>query len=430
MIDLVANKLGRGQRLTPAEQKDWDNFVAAAQRSVARTLATDTGGASRSANYRRLVVDGDLYVPAGVIKVGPDKTGNVTINTGGIKLNYGATNKIWLQTDGDVLIGDDTSSAAKTYISIFSTGQTYNGEVVSAGDMLIGDNSASKANIFWDKSAGQLLFRGGTSTQAYIDTSGALTAGAGQVLLDASGITLVPSATLVTQAQIKWISGATTYLEIGADTAGNTRYRVPNTSTLSFSVQSGKSISVSSSLISLNGNTRVDTGDLTVDQQLKVPTTGSSAGILIGGDAQWYRSAADTLRTPDSVVIDGSLTVSSNSGNVLSGTYTPTVTNGTNIAANTPQVARYERVGNTVTVSGYIDIDPTAGGGTVSDLRLSLPIASNFSGVTQCSGTFSDGNNNNGRIVSVAATDDAQFIFNSNTTANTSFSYIFQYQVI
>lgn len=36
---------------------------------------------------------------------------------------------------------------------------------------------------------------------------------------------------------------------------------------------------------------------------------GSEAGILCGGDALWYRSAADTWRTPDSVLIDGTLTV-------------------------------------------------------------------------------------------------------------------------
>ena len=43
--------------------------------------------------------------------------------------------------------------------------------------------------------------------------------------------------------------------------------------------------------------------------QLQLATTGSAAGILLGGDAQWYRSAANVLRTPDSVVVDGTLEV-------------------------------------------------------------------------------------------------------------------------
>ena len=49
---------------------------------------------------------------------------------------------------------------------------------------------------------------------------------------------------------------------------------------------------------------------LTGAGQLQISTTGSSAGILLGGDAQIYRSAADTLRTPDSLTVDVNLTVS------------------------------------------------------------------------------------------------------------------------
>jgi hypothetical protein len=43
---------------------------------------------------------------------------------------------------------------------------------------------------------------------------------------------------------------------------------------------------------------------------LALPVTGSTGGISIGGDTSVYRSAADTLRTPDSLVVDTDLTVS------------------------------------------------------------------------------------------------------------------------
>lgn len=164
-------------RLPAGEREALRLDVERLEKSAARVAAQDNGGGSRSANLRRLVVDGDLYVPAGVVKIGPDTTGNVVINTNGIKLNYGTVNKIWLQTDGDVLIGDDTSAPGSTYIAIFSTAQSYGtvAESMGAGDMLIGDNSASKANILWDKSAGQLLFRGGTTTTIFVDTTGKLT---------------------------------------------------------------------------------------------------------------------------------------------------------------------------------------------------------------------------------------------------------------
>ena len=60
------------------------------------------------------------------------------------------------------------------------------------------------------------------------------------------------------------------------------------------------------------------------NSQLRLAGTGSSAGILIGGDAQLYRSAADVLRTPDSLQVD---LTSILTGNVRIGsTVAPTVT--------------------------------------------------------------------------------------------------------
>lgn len=38
--------------------------------------------------------------------------------------------------------------------------------------------------------------------------------------------------------------------------------------------------------------------------QLTLPGAGSGAGILVGGDVQWYRDSANVWRTPDSVIVD------------------------------------------------------------------------------------------------------------------------------
>jgi len=46
---------------------------------------------------------------------------------------------------------------------------------------------------------------------------------------------------------------------------------------------------------------------LDANGQLGLPITGSGAGILLGGDAQWYRDAANVLRTPDTIVFDAQL---------------------------------------------------------------------------------------------------------------------------
>lgn len=72
---------------------------------------------------------------------------------------------------------------------------------------------------------------------------------------------------------------------------------------------------------------------------------------------------------------------------ILEGTYTPTITGVTNITATTAYAINYLRVGNTVTVYGKIYMNVTATGGT--SLRISLPIASNFTNDWDAAGSGS-----------------------------------------
>ena len=69
---------------------------------------------------------------------------------------------------------------------------------------------------------------------------------------------------------------------------------------------------------------------------------------------------------------------------VTSGTWTPTLTNVTNVSSSTASVGQYLRIGNVVTCSVYFDADPVTTGTTQVDLT--LPIASNFSSGIQCLG--------------------------------------------
>jgi hypothetical protein len=66
------------------------------------------------------------------------------------------------------------------------------------------------------------------------------------------------------------------------------------------------------------------------------------------------------------------------------GTYTPTLTNTTNIAASTAYACQFIRIGTVVTVSGMVNVDPTSTGSCV--LGMSLPIASNIAAIEQCAG--------------------------------------------
>jgi hypothetical protein len=115
---------------------------------------------------------------------------------------------------------------------------------------------------------------------------------------------------------------------------------------------------------------------------------------------------------------------------LAAGTYTPTLTNTTNVAASTAYQAQYLRVGATVTVSGKVDIDPTAAGQV--QLGISIPVVSNFGATEdlagtasaiavagQCAGVYAD-----------AANDRATLEFITTDTSNRAMFFTFTYQII
>lgn len=66
--------------------------------------------------------------------------------------------------------------------------------------------------------------------------------------------------------------------------------------------------------------------------------------------------------------------------------YTPTLTAVANVAASTPLICQYIQLGSQVIVSGAVDVDPTAGA-TLTQLGISLPVATTFTSSVQCAGT-------------------------------------------
>jgi len=69
---------------------------------------------------------------------------------------------------------------------------------------------------------------------------------------------------------------------------------------------------------------------------------------------------------------------------IESGTYTPTITNVSNITSSTANKAHYMRVKNEVTVFGRLAIAPTGAGAV--EFRISLPISSNLGNANDLSG--------------------------------------------
>lgn len=113
------------------------------------------------------------------------------------------------------------------------------------------------------------------------------------------------------------------------------------------------------------------------------------------------------------------------------GIYTPTLTNVTNVAASTAYSCQYMRIGNTVTVSGRCDIDATAAGGTLTELGISLPIASDLGALEHCCGIMSGRNINEvGAILGDAANDRASIQYAAQTLTNHGVTFTFTYRII
>jgi len=121
-------------------------------------------------------------------------------------------------------------------------------------------------------------------------------------------------------------------------------------------------------------------------------------------------------------------------GNIFSGTYTPTLTNSTNVAASTPVECFYTRVGNVVTVTGQVSIDVTT---TLTDsvLLMSLPIASTFTAGRNCGGTGASSTSGTYGTETIAilanvAGGSAEFRLRPASVANLDYRFSFAYRVL
>lgn len=139
--------------------------------------------------------------------------------------------------------------------------------------------------------------------------------------------------------------------------------------------------------------------------------------------------------TPSSGVFT-SLQVDSitNDTGLAAGTYTPTLTGVLNVASSTARQATYMRVGNTVTVSGQIDITPTVNN-TETKIGISLPIASAFTTAYQAGGTAhttanSASTQHGGAIYADATNDRVELDYFETHGTEDTFTYQFTYEVI
>jgi hypothetical protein len=150
---------------------------------------------------------------------------------------------------------------------------------------------------------------------------------------------------------------------------------------------------------------------------------GQNGGLSIGGSfgttGQALISAGGSANTWGPVLTNG--------------TYTPTLTAVTNVAASTSASCQWMRVGSTVTVSGVIAVTATAAN-TDTHLGISLPVASNLALSTNLGGTGASVTGGalgqSGGLDGDTTNDRARFVLRPTGTGSVNYSFSFTYQVI
>jgi len=227
---------------------------------------------------------------------------------------------------------------------------------------------------------------------------------------------------------------------------------------LTITAETGSVVTAAISVVS--GNVGIGTS-ITPEAQLEIQNTeGNDATLALDADDgddnadTWF--AKSEAATGDfsltnhtskrlAVTSDGRLygtALHNNSGAVTgttnqyiaSGTYTATITNGSNVTANTAQICQWIRVGNVVTVSGGFTATTTAAALTASSVFLSLPIVvpSTFSNFSQLGGSGSV--TAGGTSLGITANNDggvavAHVNWLSSGTGSLNYTFSFQYLI-
>ena len=127
--------------------------------------------------------------------------------------------------------------------------------------------------------------------------------------------------------------------------------------------------------------------------------------------------------------------IQSSGGASTNGIYTPTLTGVANIGAVTAYSCQYFGTGTSsgdmITVSGKLDIDVTLTA-TLTQVGISLPVASNFAAANQCGGAASCISiaGLTGGIIGDATNDRAELDFISTDINNDTWSFTFTYRIV
>lgn len=116
---------------------------------------------------------------------------------------------------------------------------------------------------------------------------------------------------------------------------------------------------------------------------------------------------------------------------VSSGTWLPTLANTANVSASSAYIGQWLRVGNNVTASGRVDVDPTLTA-TATSVYISPPVSSSFAATENAAGTAfaSEITGQGAAIRAVAGNANVEMAWVSTDITNQPMYYTFTYRVI
>lgn len=357
-------------------------------------------------------------------------------------------------------IASGVSLTATRNVTVPTSAKTYTAKNATTGGQSIVVKTAAGTGVTIPNGKTTPVFCDATNVVDAIDylstltVGNALTVSAGAVTITGGTLTTgaANSSLFNTTATTLAIGGAATTLTIGAATSSATwtgqawtLTGANSTNNSTFTVSNSTDAGASHAILQATVGGVTSTGD----PQLRLSIVGGTSWY-VGND----NSDSDKLKigtgtavgTNTILTIDGSgingvigattpaaatvTTLAIAEGAIISGVYTPTLTNTTNVDGSTAFECQYIRVGNVVTVSGVLNMDTTAATATV--LGISLPIASNFGGVSDCGGTAVDGTiaGNAGAIYADVANDRARLETITATSTDRTWAFHFSYQVI
>lgn len=158
---------------------------------------------------------------------------------------------------------------------------------------------------------------------------------------------------------------------------------------------------------------------------------GSDTAIFFGGTSGSFRITERGLPYGTSIHNNSGSVTGTTNQYIASGTYVPTVANVTNVAAISVSTnVKWVRVGNVVTLSGTLNIDPTAA--SLTTASISLPIPSNFATANNGHGTANGSLNatSPGVIFTDSVADDLRIQFTPTSASADDWRFTAQYEVI